>query len=170
MSFWRCDPPGDVEERKADAVFDEDGEVVHVQHRLSGKDNGRESRAAPFHVIPCALTAVRVLFCSFVCVFVCAQVVHFAFLLGRAPSSDLTPTLGFVRGGLEANSCYCPCVGKWTGLISKWYKQNHFCQAAAGLSLKFLYALSVSERGLGTQMTSSMTLFISISAQLQAII
>lgn len=97
MSFWRCDPPGDVEERKADAVFDEDGEVVHVQHRLSGKDNRRESRAAPFHVIPCALTAVRVLFCSFVCVFVCVResYILLSFSAGHHPRISHQPLVWF---------------------------------------------------------------------------
>lgn len=35
------DPPGDVEEREANAVLDEDGEVFHIQHRFAGKDNRR---------------------------------------------------------------------------------------------------------------------------------
>lgn len=37
-----CDPPGDVEERKANAVFDEDGEVFHVQHWFAEEDVDRE--------------------------------------------------------------------------------------------------------------------------------
>lgn len=34
-------PPGDVEERETNAVLDEDGEVVHVQHGVAGKDKRR---------------------------------------------------------------------------------------------------------------------------------
>lgn len=30
-----CDLPGDIEERETNTVFDEDGEVVHIQHRFA---------------------------------------------------------------------------------------------------------------------------------------
>lgn len=131
---WLCDPPGDVEERKANAVFDEDGEVVHVQHRLSGKEGHQQreqSRVTPrrsVHSNSCASLVWLVSLCM------CARVVHFAFLLGRTPASDFTPALCFVRG-LEANSRYCPCAGKCIRLMSEWFGIT----ISAVISLQFLF-------------------------------
>lgn len=36
-----CDLPGDIEEWKTNTVFNEDGEVVHIQHRFAGEDVDR---------------------------------------------------------------------------------------------------------------------------------
>lgn len=44
MCAWLCGLPGDIEEWKTNAVFDEDGEIVHVQHRLAGK--GEQEKGA----------------------------------------------------------------------------------------------------------------------------
>lgn len=38
------DPPDDVEERETNAVLDEDGEVIHIQHGNAGKDDRRQVR------------------------------------------------------------------------------------------------------------------------------
>lgn len=79
-------PPGDVEERETNAVFDENGEVIHIQHGAAGKDStGRLVRR----------TSEK--FPGSVCV--CVHVLHLiAVLLSWAPSLDLTPALGSVGG------------------------------------------------------------------------
>lgn len=41
LCVWVCDLPGDIEEWKTNTVFDEDGEVVHVQHRFPADDVDR---------------------------------------------------------------------------------------------------------------------------------
>lgn len=33
-----CSRPGDVEEWKTNTIFDEDSEVVHIEHGFAGKD------------------------------------------------------------------------------------------------------------------------------------
>lgn len=76
-------PPGDVEEREANAVLDEDGEVVHIQHRVAGKDNRRRRFWGQAEA-------------SRMCC-VCVDVLHLLiFLLSRAPSLDLAGALGVV--------------------------------------------------------------------------
>lgn len=91
---WLVNPPGDVEEREANAVFDEDGEVIHIQHRTAGKGNRRrrvrrtgrgfwDLRAPALHVV--------------------------IFPLSWTPSLDFTLALGAV-GTIEADSRNCTCV------------------------------------------------------------
>lgn len=41
MRTLPCDLPGDIEEWKANTVLDEDGEVVHIQHRCAVEDGVR---------------------------------------------------------------------------------------------------------------------------------
>lgn len=36
-----CDPPGDIKQWEANAVFDENGEVCHLQHRRAVDDVDR---------------------------------------------------------------------------------------------------------------------------------
>ena len=48
--------PCDIEDGEADAVLDEDGEVVHVKHRFP-----EEKRQRSVHIrFPCACVCVRV--------------------------------------------------------------------------------------------------------------
>lgn len=95
VCWWN--PPGDVEEREADAVFDEDGEVVHIQHRLTGKDNRRRQWSRTSR--------------GFQDVF--AHILHVLIVLLRwTPSSDLTLASGVVDVvfGREADSRNCTCA------------------------------------------------------------
>lgn len=93
--WWN--PPGDVEEREADAVFDEDGEVVHIQHWLAGKDNRRRRLRRTSRGLQD----------------VCAHILHMLIVLLRwTPSSDLTPAGGVVDVVFrrEADSRDCTCA------------------------------------------------------------
>lgn len=100
-----CGLPGDIEEWKTNAVFDEDGEIVHIQHRLAGKGNqekGAERWRMSQHTQE--YLCVRVVF-----VRLCVSLIHCTFLLGWTPSLNLAITPCVVRG-LQANSRYCPWV------------------------------------------------------------
>ena len=51
------DPPGDVEERETNAVFDEDGEVFHIQHGVSVKGDGNRQVARTRERLPGSVRA-----------------------------------------------------------------------------------------------------------------
>lgn len=109
VCWWN--PPGDVEEWEADAVFDEDGEVVHIQHRLTGKDNRRRGLK----------------WTSWGFQDVCVHILHIVILLLRwTPSGDLTLAIGVVDVvfGREADSCNCTCaMYKQGGVTSRAVKR-----------------------------------------------
>lgn len=70
-------PPGNVEERKTNAVLDEDGEVTHVQHGSAGKDDRRQVRRT------------RERLPGYVCVCVCVRPAYIVWLscsAGHHPS------------------------------------------------------------------------------------
>lgn len=67
---WLCDLPGDIEEWKTNTVFDEDGEVVHIQHRFAWKDN----RKGRVRMTTEAFNARYVIWCTSISVCICVYV------------------------------------------------------------------------------------------------
>lgn len=82
MCVRLCGLPGDIEERKTNAVFDEDGEIVHVQHRLAGRrKRKREQNGEKCHITHKSICA----YVLSLCVCACQSYIVLSFSAGHHP-------------------------------------------------------------------------------------
>lgn len=107
---WLMNPPGEVEERETNAVFDEDGKVIHIQHGIAGKDDRRrheEDNGKASSICVCT---------SYISWFSCSAGHHpsishwpLVSLVGSAGGRH-TPVIAPVRDGKPGAMVVCLCV------------------------------------------------------------